>query len=226
MLKSPNIFFEYSKDKDIWSIVNKGKASDNSSSPTKVYELLVAQYSDNPTEKNVADFIDEYLKKADVAPSEYKKRYESEWLGIADEYHKRATRIFGTDLPNDITAYLTINNRCPYSIVNDQFYVTFPRETIRKTIMHELWHFYTWYGLGVDQEENLGKQKYNDMKESLTVILNEECADLMPERIYDNGYPQHQELREELVTFWKKNKDIRILWEYMANKKDLLIRSK
>jgi hypothetical protein len=38
--------------------------------------------------------------------------------------------------------------------------------------MHELWHFYTWYGLGVDQEERLGKEKYNDLKEALTVLIN------------------------------------------------------
>ena len=81
--------------------------------------------------------------------------------------------------------------------------------------MHELWHFYTWYGLGVGQEEKLGKQKYNDLKESLTVLLNKECADLFPIDFTDKGYPQHKELREKILKFWSNDKNVFNLWKYL-----------
>ena len=79
--------------------------------------------------------------------------------------------------------------------------------------MHELWHFYTWYSLGIDQEEKLGKQKYNNIKEALTVLLNVECKDLMLEGAYDSGYPQHKELRDKIIELWEKEKNISKLWE-------------
>ena len=82
--------------------------------------------------------------------------------------------------------------------------------------MHELWHFYTWYGLGADQEEKLGKQKYNDLKESLTVLLNVECEDLLPSGVIDTGYSQHQETREKILVYWKKNRNIKNLWNYLV----------
>ncbi len=82
--------------------------------------------------------------------------------------------------------------------------------------MHELWHFYTWYGLGIDQEEKLGKAKYNDLKEALSVLLNVECKDLMSEGKHDKGYPQHAELREQILHFWENEKDIRKLWDYIT----------
>ena len=34
------------------------------------------------------------------------------------------------------------------------------------TIMHELWHFFTWYKFG-DQMKVLGVKRYNEFKESL-----------------------------------------------------------
>jgi hypothetical protein len=78
--------------------------------------------------------------------------------------------------------------------------------------MHELWHFYTWQVFGREWENKLGKQKYNEIKEALTVLLNVECKNLLPEGITDNGYPQHKELREKIVVEWEKDKNIEKLW--------------
>ena len=81
--------------------------------------------------------------------------------------------------------------------------------------MHELWHFYTWYSLGINQVEKLGKEKYNDLKEALTVLLNVEFRDLLPEGIIDAGYPQHKELRDKILKFWEKDRNIINLWNYL-----------
>ena len=216
------VIFDYDKAKDVWCLLNKGKGSNNSATSTKVYELLVAGYGENPNEQNAADFIDKYFAENAISLDDYEKQYATEWSSVSDEYHKRAKAIFRVSLPQDVTAYLTVNNRNPYSIADNLFYVTVPRETVRKTVMHELWHFYTWYGLGTDQEATLGKQKYNDIKEALTVLLNEECGDLLPDGVYDGGYPQHQILRDEIKAMWGREKDIHRLWKRLISKENLL----
>ena len=87
----------------------------------------------------------------------------------------------------------------------------------RKTVMHELWHFYTWYALGVDQEERLGKQKYNDLKEALTVLINIECKDLLKKGVEDKGYPQHQGIRQKILKYWETDRNLKNLWEYLVS---------
>lgn len=209
------VTFEYNKEKDVWCLLNKGKSSNNSSSPTKVYEQLVAEYGDSPTQDETEVFIEKYATEKGIDFERCVEKYQKDWETIADEYHKRAEAVFGTKLPNDVRAYLTVNSRCPYSIQDNMFFVSVSSTTQKETAMHELWHFYTWYGLGTDQEERLGKAKYNDLKEALTVLLNVECKDLMIEGKTDNGYPQHAEIRQQILNFWKKEKNIHKLWEYL-----------
>ena len=212
-MNDPLITFTYETEKDIWCIANKGKSSNNSSQATKVYQLLESRYGENPTEENIKTFISEYLQERNVSTKACIQQYTDEWAIVSDEYHKRASGVFGVKLPKLVTAYLTINNRCPYNIAENLFYVSFPRESVRKTIMHELWHFYTWYGLGPEEEVRLGKERYNDYKEALTVLLNEVCTDLLPEGMTDEGYPQHQTLRGDILKHWQSDKDIHKLWD-------------
>jgi hypothetical protein len=205
------VTFEYSKVKDVWCLFNKGKTSINNPNPTKVYEQMVAVYGENPTEEIVSAFIDKYLLEHNISVQSYCDRYSEDWGRVADTFYKKAETVFGVVLSQDVTAYLTVNNRNPYSVTENMFYVTVPRDTVRKTIMHELWHFYTWYAFGVEQEEKLGMQTYNDIKVALTVLLNVECADLMP-GVVDAGYPQHQELRANILKLWLETKDIHTVW--------------
>lgn len=209
--------FQYDKEKDIWCLLNKGKSSAYSQNSTKQYDQLIEKYGYNLSSETVGEFIDTYLSDKNVSIKKYIELYQKDWYIISDEYHRRAEEIFGTKLPADIRAYLTINSRCPYSIEENYFFVTVPTYDYiaRKTAMHELWHFYTWYGLGVGQIEKLGVQKYEDLKEALTVLLNVECKDLLPEGVEDTGYPQHKELREKILQFWKNDKDITRLWHHL-----------
>lgn len=210
--------FQYNKEKDVWCLLNKGKSSSNSQTPTKQYELLIEKYGENPTVETASVFVDEYILESNMNISKSAEDFQKGWSNISSEFQKRAEAIFKTTLPHDITAYLTINSRCPYSIKDNFFYVSLQSKSARKTAMHELWHFYTWYGLGSDQEEKLGKQKYNEIKEALTVLLNVECKDLLPDGVIDSGYPQHQELRQKIVEFWKADKDINKLWTHFTEK--------
>lgn len=207
--------FTYDKDKDIWCLLNKGKSSNNSQNPTKQYEQLIENYGENPTHESVAAFVDDYIAENKIDIPNRIEDFQKDWESVSGEFQKRAEAIFGASLPNDVVAYLTINSRCPYSIQDNLFYVSLQSTQARKTAMHELWHFYSWYGLGVDQEEKLGKQKYNDLKEALTVLLNIECKDLLPIYVIDTGYPQHQEIRQGITKYWEKDKNIRNLWNYL-----------
>jgi len=212
-----NIHFTYNRDKDVWCLLNKGKSSNNSQTATKVYEELVAAEGNDPTPEAVSKFIDTYITTKGIDIPALITTFEEDWSAVADEYRIHAERVFGKNLSHPVTAYLTVNTRCPYSIENNYFFVSMFNASARKTIMHELWHFYTWQRFGSDYEARLGKQKYNDIKEALTVLLNIECAGLLPEGVTDIGYPQHKELREKIVAIWKDTKDIEKVWVESEN---------
>lgn len=208
--------FTYNKEKDVWCLLNKGKSSNNSQNSTQQYQQLVEKHGENPTARTTTVFVDDYITENKINISGRMKDFQKDWENISADFQKRAEVIFNISLPSDITAYLTINSRCPYSIQDNSFYVSLQSNQAKRIVMHELWHFYTWYGLGTDQEEKLGKYKYNDLKEALTVLLNVECKDLLPERVVDTGYPQHQEIRQKILEYWGKDRDIKNLWNYLV----------
>lgn len=211
------VIFEYNQDKDIWCLLNKGKSSINSPYPTKIYEELVKYFGENPIKSNAITFIEKYFSNNNINKNEIIYKYQRDWDIISDEYQKIAEKIFGISLSANINAYLTINNRCPYNIKDNYFFVSIPDELhLRKIVMHELLHFYTWYKFGVIWEDKIGKEEYNEIKESLTILLNVECKDLLPEGIIDKGYPQHKELRKKIISLWKETKDIDKVWNNLV----------
>ncbi len=208
------VVFDYKREKDIWSLINFGKKSGNSGLSTKIYEKFVQDHGENLTEKNANFFIEKYISENNLKVEKYIRKYQEDWDTISDDFQKRAEKIFGVSLSQDVIAYLSVNSRCPYNIEKNYFFVSFPADLrLRKTTMHELWHFYTWYKFGVIWEEKIGKQKYQDIKEAFTVLLNVECKDLFPKKIIDEGYSQHQELREKIMKVWLETKDIDKVWD-------------
>lgn len=209
--------FTYERDRDIWCILQYGKTSLNSPLPTKIYEELIKEQGDTPSVKNTSMFIDSYLSTHHINTEQMRDTLQQKWDTISSLYQKKAEEIFGITLTNDVTVYITINDRCPYSIEEDMFFVSlaYPHAA-NKTAMHELWHFYTWYKYGVEWEAKLGESKYNELKEALTVLLNVECKDLLPEGISDRGYPQHQELRARILELWSKEKNMDTLWQTLV----------
>ncbi len=212
--------FAYDRNRDIWCVLNYGKTSINSPTSTKIYEQLTKQYGEQVSESEADAFIESYMSIEGIKPDELIPKLQDNWNIIAEEYHKRAEEIFGVVLPRDVIAYVTINDRCPYSIEDNMFYVStaYPN-AINKTVMHELWHFYTWFKYGAEWEKKLGAQKYNELKEALTALLNIECKDLLPEGIIDRGYPQHQELRQKILDIWSKKRDMDNLWQSLVEEK-------
>ena len=205
--------FKYDREKDIQCLLSVGKGGHNSPFPTQEYKLLVSKVGESPNEEKTSLFIDEYLKENYFDVNEYIKKYQSDFDKISEEFQKRAEKIFGVFLVNDISIYLTVNRRLPYNLEENYFFACIGKETQRHMVMHELWHFYTWYKYGKDWLDKLGFEKYNDIKESLTVLLNIVYKDLLPTGLKDEGYPQHKELREKILKLWKEKQDINYIWE-------------
>ena len=119
------------------------------------------------------------------------------------------------------TIYLTTLNRCPYNWHDGTIWMVDSRSPEYRSKMwrwifaHELLHMQTHkYYENVEPMSRLSPKQFNDLKESLTFLLNHEF-DWIDMR-EDKWYPQHQELRkvledhrlnsdkdfEELIAFW------------------------
>ncbi len=81
-------------------------------------------------------------------------------------------------------------------------------ERFLKVAMHEIMHgfFIKYFREKCKKNFGLSNNQLWDVQESLTVLLNIELSDILPQE--DLGYPQHQELREEIKKIWLKTKDI------------------
>lgn len=209
--------FKYNEDSDIDCLLDKGPGSNNQPGlQTKTYVELLKFTSDVKNVEKVREFVRKYVKKHELDLSSKAAQLQEKWNQISSEFEKRAEKVFDITINDTISAYLTITGRFPYNIEKKLFFVSVLRDNANSIAMHELWHFYTWHKFGQEEMDKLGYQKYNDLKEALTVLLNIECANLLNGEI-DNGYPQHQKLREKITGYWSKNKNINELWEYLVN---------
>ena len=73
------------------------------------------------------------------------------------------------------------------------------------TCGHELMKIFFHNTYWPEIEKKIGKEKTDDLKEALTVLLNLEFSDLWVAE--DHGYGPHQNLREFIEKQWKKEKD-------------------
>jgi len=209
-----NLKFVYDKEKDLQCIMNVGPKTSNSPAPSKTYQEIIEVYGENPTEEEISEFIDKYIEDKRYDINGYVDKYREQFESVKTEYVKAAEKVFGTSLDEDISVFLTIARRYPYSLENNYFFVGF-NDDFKLIAMHELWHFYTWKVFGLEEERRIGMKKYNDIKESLTVLLNQECEEIMGQE--DFGYPQHQEYRKEIEKLWKEGKDIKYIWNHMVD---------
>jgi hypothetical protein len=116
----------------------------------------------------------------------------------------------------DFTCFLTLHDRCPYNIKEKFFCTWLEDKNPELTIMHELWHFYTWEKFGKETVARLGEEKYEDLKEALTVLINIYCKEILPEGVVDKGYKKHHELRDEILELDSQGKNLDEIWETMV----------
>jgi hypothetical protein len=84
--------------------------------------------------------------------------------------------------------------------------------------MHECLHF-QFHGYWQNNPDSivskLSNDKFEILKESLTVILDDELKPLITH--IDEGYTEHQVLRQKLHKYWKKHHDFSALVEFGSN---------
>ncbi|MBI4992332.1 MAG: hypothetical protein HZB99_03885 [Candidatus Harrisonbacteria bacterium] len=205
------LYFAYDVDKDVENTINGTKAI-NSKKPTKFQNLFTEKYGDNFEAEKVKAFIQERDKESGFDVNKEIVAIEERWKIAEPIFIERMGKIFGISYTVPvITIYLTHNERCTYNTVKSYFFVKIGSEFSTNTIMHELLHFYTWYIFGKELlDKGLSKLVYNDIKESLTELLNLEFSDLMNGGA-DIGYPQHQKMRAQIREMWKSQKDIGVV---------------
>lgn len=212
--RSMNISIEYSKDRDIENIL-KATQSKNSTKRTTTQKLYVEKYGEEFNANTVGKFLDWYFIEHDIDIGKEIERIRNDWGKIKDVAIQRLNQIFGIDLKGDLTAYLTTDSRCTYSTDNGYFFVSYtsisnPPNLI---ILHELLHFYTnqkYYD--ALKQDGLSDEQYNNIKESMTVLLNVVFKDLLSNAT-DKGYPQHQVMRDWMRDEYAKNPDLDALIE-------------
>lgn len=202
------IVFAYNIDKDTENIIN-GTRAVNSKKPTKFQNLFTEKYGENLEKENIKTFIKEQDKINGFDANKEIVAIEERWKIAETIFIERVEKIFGISYPTSIiTVYLTHNERCTYNIEENYFFVKIGSEFSNNTVMHELLHFYTWHAFGKKLlDDGLSKLAYNDVKESLTEILNLGFSDLLGGKL-DSGYPQHQEMRQKIRNLWRDKKSI------------------
>ncbi|MCX6744553.1 MAG: hypothetical protein NTX82_03445 [Candidatus Parcubacteria bacterium] len=210
------IQFEYNLSKDILNFQIAAKSLGHGGKPSRQHFIYQQTYGEQLEDGLVQEFIKNYLDINKIDPQTRLAKFQAEWDLVAERFFQRATEIFQITLPLEkVTAYLTVNDRCSYSLKENYFFVSLANFQPKKTAMHELWHFYTWYAFGEGFNRKLNLKQYFDIKESLTEILNQEFLNLMEGA--DIGYPEHGSLRSIVRNFWHKSKDIYQLVDNLAD---------
>ena len=181
----------------------KSFKSVNSSTRTELEERYLGK-STELQETNVSEFL---VSQGIDTDSKLKEISEA-WRKIEDEVIDRMDKMFGIKLSPLPVAYLSSNSRCTYSTLGNHFFVKMTGGDTNRNIAHELLHFYTWHAFSKELEKNgVSKEKYNDIKESVTEVLNTDFSDLLRE--VDIGYPQHHNLRTQVNKFRSEGKSVR-----------------
>ena len=136
------------------------------------------------------------------------------FAAVSAEIFRRMEKVTGRKIYRDsFTMFLTTFPRAAYDFSKGYVWlpVVWPEETYIRTFLHELLHFQT-YAYWSKYQKEVGNERFEDAKEALTVILNEEFSDIMVWP--DKGYAKHKSLREKILMAWKKKKSFSELIKY------------
>lgn len=129
---------------------------------------------------------------------------EKEFFNILERITKKPL------FSSSFTAYFTTMFICPYDKKHYKWFMLSMWHSLPfqiTTVCHETFHFqFLYYYVDFCKRQGLNKDQIEDLKESLTVLLNTEEFDNII-LIEDIGYLHHQTLRKKMLNIWQKNKD-------------------
>lgn len=209
------IIFKYDLQKDIENFL-KSSSAVNSKKPTKLQRLHMEKYGTEPQAENAGSFIAEYQQSNQINIGQRLENIEEDWRIVERQIIERMEKLFGMKYPDDITVYLSSNSRCTYNIADNYFFVHIESTHSNGTIAHELLHFYTWLALHTDLEQKgISAERYNEIKESLTELLNIEFVGLLGD-YHDDGYSQHADMRKQVRDLWLAHHDLNKVLENLS----------
>lgn len=183
---------------------------------TKYLRLDVLERLKGKKWDGVKDYMINFLKNGyNKDGKEWKKKLKQvkkSWKKIEKSYFKRLEKITKHKIyTNRFICYITTTVKCPYFKKENAFMIGILNsvENILKTIAHEIMHLQFHYYFEDDLRKKISYEKFHDLKEALTVLLNIEFKDLQIGE--DKGYLQHKKFREFIISEWEKQKDFEIL---------------
>ncbi len=169
-------------------------------------------------EKYSADF---YSEKNKENIQEILTFYQKSWNEVEDIYIKKMEEIHDRKFPyENISAILSTSpGGWGVHLKGNNPWFACPNRIDKKFIkvaMHEIMHgfFQIYFMKDYANKFNLDNNQIWTLQECLTILLNVELGDILPEP--DMGYPQHQELREEVKKIWIETKDIDKVLEHLC----------
>lgn len=188
-----HLVFLYEGEKEFLNL-QAGNRSLNRSHQSDFSKQLEDSGVDINSPESVTEKCREIISKKGLDVAGKIQFFTKKWEGVEQEAFERLGRLFETDKdPTEITAYLSLNERCSYNSQEGYFFINiFSQEPIM-VCLHEILHFFTHKFIKLD----ISPQHYNNYKESLTVLLNLEFADLTEHE--DRGYPQHKKIRDYIT---------------------------
>ncbi len=207
------ILFKFDKEKDLWN--HWHKSNWNSSWTNFKIHPEIKKICEGKEFEECKKDLSNYLLKIQnseiiVISINSLKEY---WKTIEEEFFKRMDNLMKKKFDKDIFAYLTTAGICPYNPDEPSFmfslFYSLPHQL--QTCGHEIMHLYLHKFYWTKIETEIGKEKTEDLKEALTVLLNLEFKDLW--FVEDKGYKPHEELRNFIIDKWKKQKDFEKLLE-------------
>lgn len=164
--------------------------------------------------------IEKYIKDNPIKEYKNKVMYsemrslEKSWRIIEKKYFKILSKLTNNPIFSDrIDCYFTSGLMCPYNEKENWFMVSMWHSIPFSitTICHEIMHLqFLCYYKEYLKKQGLTKDQIEDLKESLTFLLNESEFEKII-LCQDAGYPEHNELREKLKKSWLKNRDFKKL---------------
>jgi len=149
------------------------------------------------------------------------------------EIIKRLEKIHSKKFPVEyIICKYTTFGCCPYQYRENKnwFGIFFSKQILEQNLellvfVHELMHlFFHYYFWDYCENKGLTPTEIQDLKESVTTIVNYEFNNII--EIKDDGYPIHQRLIQKIKEIWAKNKNfenlVKEMCDYILNRPKLV----
>jgi len=131
------------------------------------------------------------------------------WKEKGNDLVKNLEKTYMRNLPEKVISYITYLLICDYNFKEKYFHLSLyhPISKNFTLIAHELAHFifYQHYE-NYCKSKGLNENQFQDLKESMTVLLNLEDFDQLL-LVDDGGYPNHQKLRKFIFETYLQNRD-------------------